>query len=155
MIENTKSSGLHEVKTPSKASRIISFALLFYLRLLGMVILGVGILLWSSVLGLHGADIQQLFNTNEFQAVMLVILAVMLPLLGVGLWLAIGWGRVLGILLGSGLIGLYVAGQPVAYALVIFANALIFLILLHYLLQSIYLRTIGRIEYKAPEVIGD
>lgn len=133
MIEIIKSFGLNEIKRPPAQHVATSFFLLVYLRALGLAILGVAILLWMRVLGYQSADIQQTFNANEYLAILLAVLAVVTPLLGVGLWLDMRWARVLGLLLGAGLIGLYYSGQPISYEVYICARTFMILLMVYYL----------------------
>lgn len=99
-----------------------------FLRMLGLVVIAVGILLWSQVLGLEGPDLQDLFENDEFQAILIAVLAIVTPVLGVGLWLGMTWALILWGLLGGGLLVLdYMVGK-ISVQMYVFACVLIVLL---------------------------
>lgn len=114
-----------------KRQHVIFVAFSVFLKMLGLTVLATSILLWSRVVGFQGLDIQQTYETSEFQGVFLGVLAIVTPLLGVGLWLGMRWALILWGFLGGGILALDYVGQPIDSQMLIFAYTLIILLFLY------------------------
>ncbi|MEP3672402.1 MAG: DUF6163 family protein [Hyphomicrobiales bacterium] len=130
---------------------VIAIASSVFLRILALFILGVSILFWSHVLGYNGPDIQQTFNANKFQGVVMAVLAVVTPLLGVGLWLGMSWARILWGIMGTALLVLHFTGQPINLELLTFGVFLMVLLIFYYLAQLYHLLIFRRKRNKSIE----
>ncbi len=67
----------------------------YYRAFASLIILALGIYLWFGVVGYKGSDILALYKINNFDAVLRGVLAILLPTLGVGLWLGMKWSLIL------------------------------------------------------------
>lgn len=148
MVEIVNNHELSELEKQPKP-HVIAIASFIFLKMLALVILGVSIYFWSRVLGYNGPDIQLTFNGNEFQGVLLAVLAVVTPLLGVGLWLGMSWARMLWGLLGTGLMVIHFTGRSISSELLIFGAFLVILLIFYYLAQLCHLISSRRKSNKA------
>ncbi|MEP1443780.1 MAG: DUF6163 family protein [Hyphomicrobiales bacterium] len=123
MVGGTDRRALTEQETRSKGSfdKII-FG--FFLKMLGLTMLLIAVYFWSLVLGVRGEDIQMLFERNNFEAYVLVLLSVLTPTVSVGLWLGMSWGVILWGLLGCGLLLGHFFYEPLSVLYYSFASGL-------------------------------
>ncbi|MEP3233771.1 MAG: DUF6163 family protein [Hyphomicrobiales bacterium] len=103
MVGGTDRAALTEQETRSKGS-IDKVIFGVFLRAIGLLMLGIAVYFWSLVLGVHGEDISKLFDRNNYEAYILVLLSVLTPTVSVGLWLGMSWGVILWGMLGCGLL---------------------------------------------------
>lgn len=135
VVNNDESNEFGKQEKP----HVITVASSIFLRMLALVILAVSIVFWSQVLGFQGSDIKQIYISNEFRGVLLAVLAVVTPLLGVGLWLGMSWARILWGLLSAALVTLYLVGQPISSEMLIFGASLMILLVFYYFAQLCHL----------------
>lgn len=74
------------------------------LKIVAIFILLLSIIVWSRVLGYHSPDIQAVFATDHVAGLLLGALAILMPVLSVGLWLQMSWGLILWAMIGGGLV---------------------------------------------------
>ena len=127
MVGGTDRGALTEQETRRRGSfDKVVFGI--FLKFLGLLMLIVAVYFWSLVLGVRGEDIQMLFERNNFEAYLLVMLSVLTPTVSVGLWLGMSWGVILWGLLGCGLLFSHFFYTPLNLLNYSFASALFVLI---------------------------
>jgi hypothetical protein len=81
------------------ARRLVRLAILLVLRLSGLVLFGLGLLYWVRLVGIYPEPGWRFDLMSVPWRVAASTLAVLCPVAGVGLWLAVSWGGVVWVLI--------------------------------------------------------
>lgn len=145
MVGSLGGSAISQEKI-SRSRRVPDFIFIVFLRLLSLIVLAVGIFIWTRIIGLNGPDLAQIFASDPFNGVVHGGLAAVVPVLGVGLWLGMSWGLILWGLVGGGLIAAHFILKPLGLELYTFGASLVVLLAFYcvaLLIKYLFLRNKG------------
>lgn len=103
IIQNTDERAIRQ-NEGSGSNRFIETLFSVALKVVAILVLLLSIVVWSRVLGFHSPDIQAVFAADHVAGLLLGALAILMPVLSIGLWLQMSWGLILWAMMGGGLV---------------------------------------------------